>query len=947
MSRLDGMQAAPRTSRVRAVAHIVLAVLPACGGPSVTTPTTASPPARPEQTPSRRASAPSLEPPPADLRLPADTVPSRYALELRIDTAAERIEGVVEIALRVHGPRRAIWLHARELDVRHVVVVDSHGRPVGARWRLAVPDEGLGAIDLDSPLQGDLTVALRWAGPLRRALDGAYLVEVDGRRYVFTQFQPLSARRAFPSLDEPRFKTPFDVTLVVRDGELAFANASQAAREPEGNGWTRFRFRTTPPLPTYLVAWAVGPFDVVEAPPVPAPPGIERPPLPLRGLAVRGRGGSLGHALAHTPQLLAVLETWFGSPYPYDKLDIVAVPDFEAGAMENAGLITFRDGLLLLEPDAPVSQRRAFALVMAHELAHQWFGNLVTMAWWDDLWLNEGFASWLELVAVARWQPSMRAEQIALQWVHDTMRTDALPSARRVRQPIASSHDIHAAFDDITYGKGLALLAMYDHALGADTMQRAVRRYLEAHRWRVADTDDFLRAVDQAAGIDVSTSWRTFLDQPGLPQVHAQLVCEDRAGPAVRLAQRRFRSVGTDIDPNGTRWRLPVCMRWHQAGQMHAQCAWLTESEAIVPLDSRNPRCPDWLLPNASGSGYYRFALAEGALHALLAHGWPALSATERMAVVDSVLASIEAHPEQSRAVLETLPRFAADTERSVALAPAELLEWLDGHVVSDDDRPAFSTWVRSLYADRARRLGLDARPEEDEERTLTRAAVVRVMARLGRDPSLRRELADRARRWADELTCGTGPPSISTDLLETALCVWVETEGTAAVTRLAEQLGASNPPAVRRSILGALGCAADPEAASIARRLSLDGPLRQNEILRVPVAQLRSAATREQAWQFVREQWDALAGRATRESMVALAHASAALCDTARLPEIERDLGARVRSLPGGPPALAQAFDDLRRCHALVMAVAPRLRDHLRERAGPGAARARTASPR
>jgi alanyl aminopeptidase len=342
---------------------------------------------------------------------------------------------------------------------------------------------------------------------------------VGGDDYVFTQFQPIAARRAFPGFDEPSFKAPFELTLTVPHGHVAVGNSPALSEEKDPSGRRRIRFAPTPPLPTYLVAWAVGPFDVVEAP---LPPSAEREhSLPLRGLAPRGRGPELRFALDHTGPLLESLERYFASPYPFAKLDVIAVPDFGAGAMENVGAFTFRDSLLLIDPDrAPEWQRRSFANVMAHELAHSWFGNLVTMPWWDDLWLNESFATWM------------------LQQVHSAMNADSLDSARSIRQPIASDHDIANAFDGITYSKGAGVLAMFERWLGEESFRAGIRRHVEEHRFGSADADDLLQALSAASGRDVSGPFQGFLTRPGVPFLRTREVC-DSAGSRLVVEQSR------------------------------------------------------------------------------------------------------------------------------------------------------------------------------------------------------------------------------------------------------------------------------------------------------------------------------------------------------------------------------------------------------------------------
>ncbi|MFW6197666.1 MAG: M1 family metallopeptidase, partial [Myxococcota bacterium] len=330
-------------------------------------------------------------------QLPEDVRPLAYRLLMRIVPDRDRFEGEVEIPIVLAERRSVIWMHGRDLDVTSVDVVAHDGRELAATWDpVGAPEaDGVVAVRLPEPLSpGKATVRVRWSAAFDETLKGLYHVRAGGDAYAFTQFESTYARGAFPCFDEPVFKTPFDITLEVRAQDRALGNTPVVRSTDLPDGMKRLRLATSKPMPTYLVAWAVGPLDVVEAPPMEANEVRDRP-LPLRGVAVRGKGPQLERALAETPAILASLERYLGRPYPYAKLDVVAVPDFASGAMENVGLVTFRDTLLLMDENPPEWQKRAFAYVMSHELAHMWFGNLVTMPWWDDLWLNEAFATWL------------------------------------------------------------------------------------------------------------------------------------------------------------------------------------------------------------------------------------------------------------------------------------------------------------------------------------------------------------------------------------------------------------------------------------------------------------------------------------------------------------------------------------------------------------------------
>ena len=343
-------------------------LLVACGKPAELTP--------PLHAPQPAAVDHELAP---GARLPDDTRPESYELTLDVDPAKNTYRGKVTISLAISRVRDSLWLHSRGLRVSKVSVEREQGEPLTGTLE-AVGDTGLVAIRLAQPVgPGSVRATLEFEGDYGKRLAGLYKAESGGTPYAFTQFEPISAREAFPCLDEPRFKAPFALTLRVPKGQHAIANTQIESERDLPDGQREVRFTRTEKLPTYLIALAVGPFDLVPAPPL-APSPLRTHEVPLRGVAVRGRGPDLAFALRGTPALVAYLERYFGVGYAYDKLDLIAVPDFGAGAMENAGAITFRDTLLLVRDDAPEQQKRSLAYVNEHELAHQWYGNLVTIA---------------------------------------------------------------------------------------------------------------------------------------------------------------------------------------------------------------------------------------------------------------------------------------------------------------------------------------------------------------------------------------------------------------------------------------------------------------------------------------------------------------------------------------------------------------------------------------
>ncbi|MFW6052018.1 MAG: M1 family metallopeptidase [Myxococcota bacterium] len=858
--------------------------------------------------------------PPAG-RLPQDVRPRSYRLAMRIAPGQDRFGGEAEIRVALDAPRSVLWMHGRGLDVTSAVVETEDGRRLDATWD-PVPAEkadGVAALRLPEPLPpGEATLLLAWTAPFSDALDGLYHVREGGEAYAFTQFEATYARQAFPCFDEPVFKTPFDVTLEVPADDRALGNTPAVETTPANDGMKRVRLATTKPIPTYLVAWAVGPLDVVEAEPI-APNDVRDRPVPLRGVAVRGEGDGLARALAGTPALLAALERYLGAPYPYEKLDIVAVPDFASGAMENVGLVTFRDSLLLMGDDPPEWQKRAFANVMAHELAHQWFGNLVTMPWWDDLWLNEAFATWLAPRVVAEVHPEHQPLLGLLEDVQHAMRADSLATARRIREPIDTSHDIRNAFDAITYEKGAAVLWMFEHWLGEATFRRGLQQYLRAHAFGTATTGDLLAALSAAAERDVAGPMRSFLDQVGVPLVEVGVSCTDE-GTKLALRQQRYLPVGSRAEAD-VAWQVPVCMHLGRGeGRVDQYCFLLREREQEVLLEGE--RCAEWVMPNADGAGYYRFALGESALSDLRRRGWAALSAREKLAVSGSVRAAFAAAELAVPDVFGALETFARSDVRPVAELPTGLVDFAHEHLVDEAKRPSVARFGRRLYAPVWRRLGWSPKPDEAGEARLLRATVLRFLALGVKDPAVRRQAVRRAHRylgWDGNKVIDRG--AVPVDLVPTVLAVAVQEGDAALFDHMVDTLAQISDPVLRGRLLTAVGHATDPELAARARALALDRRLRVNEVTTPLRVQLAQPETREAAWRWLTENYDALADRMATTRAGALPWLASGFCSPEDAQRVERFFEPRISELPGGPRNLAGALEAIRLCTARVEA--------------------------
>jgi alanyl aminopeptidase len=849
------------------------------------------------------AATPAAEdsPEPPRLRLPTTVAAEGNRVRLVLDPEKPTFNGRIEIDVRIAEPTRVVWLNSQDLTVRTAAVkVAGETRPLEPRPQ---KEDFLGLrAESDLP-PGPATLVVEYDGKVEpTSTEGLFHQKEGDDWYLFTQFEPYAARRAFPCFDEPSSKTPWQITLDVPARLRALSNTPVASEKTAGDRKV-VTFTKTRPLPSYLVAFAVGPFDTVDA-------GKSRSGAPTRIVVPRGRGRDARWAAASTGPLLALLEDYFGMPYPYEKLDILTVPATAGfGAMENPGLVTYQQGLVLAKPEEEsIRFRRSYASITAHELAHQWFGNYVTLAWWDDLWLNEAFASWMGDKVTDRWKPEWDGAVGFVTRRSNAMGSDSLMNARRIRQPVSSKNDIRNAFDGITYGKGAAVLTMFERWVGEETFRKGVRSYLAKHAWRNATAGDFLAAVGEAAGRDVATPFGTFLDQPGAPLVSFSLSCEVGRPPRLALEQKRYLPRGSRASPNQT-WQLPICVAYDGGGQVGRECTLLTEPKGELELP-RASACPTWILPNQGQLGYYRSKLEGPLLEALVDQGLDRSSLPERVGAIGDLNALVAAGQADPGLVLGLVARLAKDPSRHIASAAAGIAQG-PTEIVPDDHRPHYARFVRRMFGEQARALGWTPRPEEDDDTRLLRSTLLGLVTDQGED----RELAAAARPLA--LAWLGDHRAVDPDLVRLVLVTAARYGDAELFDRLHREARKATDRADRALLLGALGSFRDPELARRGLGLLLAGEFDVRESFGLLFGPLQQPHTRGLVYDWVKENWDALLARIPREISAGLAFVATAQCDAAKKPDLEAFFKDRVAALPGGPLVYAQAMEQHDLCVA------------------------------
>lgn len=865
----------------------------ACGSPTTK-------PAEPtERRPITAAEpAPPADPAPPELRLPATARPLKNVVDLTIDPATEVFAGTIAIDLDITAPLDVLWLNAQDIEVDEAKVGDIATKPVYAKNFVGfVPARRIPA--------GKVTLRVRYRGKMtKNDGDGIYTAQEGGAWYAFTQFESTDARRAFPCFDEPSFKVPWQLTIRAPKDVVALSNTPVESEKVEG-ALKVVRFAETPPLPSYLVAFAVGPFDFVDA-------GKTRAGTPIRIVVPRGRGKDAAYPAQVTGEILALLEDYFGTPYPFKKLDHVAVAVFNAGAMENPGLITYRQEILLTKPEEmTLAKQQRYAAIAAHEMAHQWFGNLVTLAWWDDVWLNEAFATWAEAKVIDQWKPAWDGQVYMVASKSRVMGADSLDSARTIRQPITAHGDIETGFDGITYQKGQAVLTMIERWIGADVFQKGVRQYLAKHAWSTATYFDFVDAMTAAAGSDTKPVFDAFVLQSGTPKLSFTLACDGK--PRLQLAQERYRPTGSQIDVNRT-WSVPVCVRWGIGKETGRDCTMLTKATGELALSAKS--CPDWVLPNETGLGYYRMNPKGPLLEKMLANV-AKLTLAERVGLVGDITALVGAGDASYNVALSLVDKLAKDKSRHLVDASMGIVAGID-EMVPDALRPNYQRLIKRLYRARAVELGWRSQPGESDDTKQLRPALLGLVADTGRDPALIKEATALAWKWLDNHA--TVEPELVGVVLEVA--------ARAGDAKLFDRIHADAKKATDRTervrLLGTLGAFADPKLVSRAMTIAISDEFELREGLGLLRGGFEHPQTREAAYKFVVDNFDTIQAKLPEPFRPYMAFTFVSLCDDTRKPEFERVFGSRINKLDGGELAMKQALEALSLCSAARKAQTP-----------------------
>jgi aminopeptidase N len=835
-------------------------------------------------------------------RLPSTITPEHYALTLTPDLKNATFAGVESIDLSLKNPTDSITLNSAEIAFQSVEITADGKRQTATVTLDANNQEATFHFSQILPV-GKAKLAIRYTGILNNELRGFYLSKTERRNYAVTQFEATDARRAFPSFDEPALKATFDVSLVVDSGDTAISNNPIASDTPgPGDGKHTVTFLTTPKMSTYLLAFLVGDFQCTSG---------EQDGVAIRSCATPDKVGLTPYSVEVAKFMLHYYDTYFGIPYPLKKLDLIAIPDFEAGAMENFGAITYRETTLLLDQKtASIDSKRAVAVDIAHEMAHQWFGDLVTMQWWDNVWLNEGFATWMENKSVAAMYPEWHMDEIVAVDLDDTLNVDAQPTTRPIRAKADTPDEINQMFDAIAYNKAGHVLVSVENFVGPETFRKGVHNYLAAHLYSNATAEDFWNAEAAASHKPIDRIMDSLVSEPGAPV----LTLGEPSSGRVAVSQTRF-YLSPSVQPDAKqKWVLPVCFKTDVSGQ----------SCAVLNPDSTSLQVPSSAVffANAGGTGYYRSVYPSSVYRSLVENVETRFSPTERISLIGDEWARLRANKASAGEYLDLVAAVKDDPSAMVLSSALDGVSILYVRVASTpQEKDALAAWIRDTFSPRYAKFGPPSAQDTPNTREL-RAHLFGLLGFYGKDPSILAEAQELAEKYLAD------PASVDPTLRETALAVAARNGDARLFDQLLHVYETSTNPEFQTSALRRLAQFEDPQLVERALDLAVSNKVRNQDAAFQLSMAMTIDQTRGQTWRFIQTHWDQVQAQFTANMGATLVGSTEAFCSQSDRDSVERFFA--IHKVAASDQALKHALEHINGCIELRALQEPELKTWL-----------------
>jgi aminopeptidase N len=798
-------------------------------------------------------------------RLPQTVRPEHYSLALTPDLKAATFTGDETIDVTLTAPSKTITLNAAEITFKTVTVTAAGATEAGTVSLDADKEQATFTFPQQLPA-GKAHLTITYSGILNNELRGFYLSKTAKRNYAVTQFESTDARRAFPSFDEPEFKATFNVALTVDAGDTVISNTNQISDRPadpiNGEPKHTIAFATTPKMSTYLVAFLVGDFKCVSG---------RSDGTPIRACATPDKVDLGQFALSASEFVLHYYNAYFGIKYPMPKLDMIALPDFEAGAMENFGAITYRETDLLIDPKtATLDQKKRVAVVVAHEMAHQWFGDMVTMQWWNNTWLNEGFATWMQTKAAAAWHPEWHYSQDDAVVLNATLDLDSLATTHAIRAEANTPGEINEMFDGISYGKGGAVLSMVENYLGKETFRQGVHQYLAAHLYGNATAEDFWNAQTATSKKPVDKIMASLIAQPGVPL----LAFSGDGKGTVDVAQSRFYLDPTTKPGAAQTWTLPVC--FNVEGTASCQLVDAAKQQLQVPSSGL-------LFADAAGKGYYRSLYPKAAYADIVGHAETSLTPEERISVIGNEWALTRSDRATVGDYLDLVAAVHNDPNAMVLDDALRNLSAIEGQIApSEAERAQLQAWVRTQFAPVYQALGPAplGKDTESEDKQQLRALLFRVLGEA-KDPAVVAEAQTLAEKYIADQT------SVEPALAQSALDIAASNGDAALYDKMLALSASTSNPEVQTGMLFRTAYFTNPALVTRTLDAVAAGKIRNQDSWILLATLLRTPETREQAWTYIQEHWEAIHAQFTTSSGNRVVGAAGSFCSAEKHDEV------------------------------------------------------------
>jgi aminopeptidase N len=844
-------------------------------------------------------------------RLPDVAAPENYRITLAPDFNNDKFTGEETIHIRVLKPTSTIVLNTLDIEFQSATI-SSGGIDQTAKVSLDKTNQ-MATLAVEKPLlTGPADIHISYTGNLNNQLRGFYLSKANGRKYAVTQFESTDARRAFPSFDEPAYKATFDISAVIDNRDTAISNGNIVSDRPgPGEGKHTLKFASSPKMSSYLVALAVGDFEYIEG----SAEGI-----PIRVWTTPGKKEMGRFALQVGEECVKYFDNYFGIKYPFQKLDLIGLPDFAAGAMENTAAITFRDALLLVDDQhAPTWAYKQIGSVISHEIAHQWFGDLVTMQWWDDVWLNEGFATWMETKPLQAWKPEWHMELADVQDTGDTLNLDSLQNTRPIHQAAETPAQIEELFDGIAYGKAAAVLRMLESYLGPDNFRAGVMVYLKAHEYGNATDTDFWSALAGASKKPVDKIMPTFVTEPGAPLVTLHAQCQGRTTRVTVAQQRYFYDRSLLESGNHELWMIPVCMK--ETGTAGDKCELLSSQQQMVDLAG----CSNSVFGNAGAQGYYRAGYDSPAFADLSRNAEKDFTPAERIVLLRDVWAAVRAGQQPVGDVLQLSRGLQSDRNSAVIRQMDRQLDYIGIYLVSDADRDQYRAWVRELLSPILKEVGWQPKPGEDPDRKDLRAYVLYTLGYTARDP----EVVAKARELVNSAL--DNPGSVDPSLIDPAFSLAALDGNAALYDDIVARLGKNDAPEQYYRYLYTLAHFGDPALLQRTLEYAVSPAVRNQDTLLLIAAVMNNPAGEKLAWQFVQSRWPEIEKIVGGFNTGGLVATTGSFCDAGMRDEVKQFFSQHP--IPAAERSLRQALETVNYCIELKKREAPMLASWLQNR--------------